>query len=148
MSIAKGTAPAYHEAPQDEVDGDIDISDAFEEPPEVETIEVGDQAIAFNWAHPAQVYAFGYPQAPPFDGQTLWADANTAYNNGDGTIYMFNDMTGGSSGGYWLWQFDGNWGYVNGHNDFKYTAYPQYMFSPYYGDQVANLYNAVRNLSA
>jgi hypothetical protein len=46
MSIAKGTASAYHEVPENEVDGDIDISDAFEEPPEVETIEVGDQAIA------------------------------------------------------------------------------------------------------
>lgn len=44
MSVAAGNAPAYR--PEDEVDGDFDISDAFEEQPYVETIEVTDQAIA------------------------------------------------------------------------------------------------------
>ncbi|HZM77573.1 MAG TPA: hypothetical protein VFC19_17790 [Candidatus Limnocylindrales bacterium] len=53
-------------------------------------------------------------------------------------------MTGGSSGGPWLAWYDGEWGYINGHNDFKYTAFPEFMFAPYYGDQVGNLYDAVR----
>lgn len=110
---------------------------------------LGAQGIAWNYAVSGYyVYAFGYPQASPFDGCCLYAEQGYTYDGGGGTIYMVNYMTGGSSGGPWLNWFDGNWGYVNGHNDFKYTAYPQYMYSPYYGNQVLNVYNAVRYISA
>ncbi|MFG1953507.1 trypsin-like serine peptidase [Micromonospora sp. NPDC048830] len=109
---------------------------------------LGGQGIAWNFAIGQYVYAFGYPQASPFNGQLLTAENGPTYNGGGGTIFMVNYMTGGSSGGGWLMQFDGNWGYLNGHNDFKYNALPQYMYSPYYGNQVANLYNTIRNISA
>lgn len=110
---------------------------------------LGSQGIAWNQAVSGYyVYAFGYPQGSPFNGCCLYAEQNYTYNGGGGTIYMPNEMTGGSSGGPWLSGFDGNWGYINGHNDFKYTAYPQYMYSPYYGNQVVNVYNAVRHVSA
>jgi hypothetical protein len=108
---------------------------------------LGGQGIAWNYPIGYYMYAFGYPQAAPFNGCCLVESPGTTYNGGGGTIYMLNNMTGGSSGGAWLNWFNGNWGYINGHNDFKYTAYPQYMFSPYYGNQVANLYNAVRYIS-
>jgi hypothetical protein len=108
---------------------------------------LGGQGIAWNYGIGYYVYAFGYPQAYPFDGNYLVAEQGYTYNGGGGTIYMVNYMTGGSSGGPWLNWFDGNWGYINGHNDFKYNAYPQYMFSPYYGNQVASLYNTVRYIS-
>jgi hypothetical protein len=42
---AMNVAAGYHQAP-DDAGGDIDISDAFEEQPEVETIEVSDQPVA------------------------------------------------------------------------------------------------------
>ena len=93
------------------------------------------------------MYAFGYPQAAPFDGCCLVGENGYTYDGGGGTIFMVNYMTGGSSGGAWLNFFDGNWGYINGHNDFKYNTLPQYMYSPYYGNQVASLYNTVRNIS-
>jgi hypothetical protein len=109
---------------------------------------LGAQGIAWNYGVGYYVYAFGYPQGAPFNGCCLYAEQGYTYDAGDGTIYMVNSMTGGSSGGPWLNWFDGNWGYVNGHNDFKYNGFPQYMFSPYYGNQVADLYNVVRNLSA
>jgi hypothetical protein len=109
---------------------------------------LGAQGIAWNQALSGNyVYAFGYPQASPFTGCCLYEEVGYTYNGGGNTIYMVNAMTGGSSGGPWLGWFDGNWGYVNGHNDFKYTASPQYMYSPYYGNQVLNVYNAVRNIS-
>jgi hypothetical protein len=108
---------------------------------------LGGQGIAWNYPIGYYMYAFGYPAAYPFDGNYLVAEEGYTYDGGGGTIYMVNYMTGGSSGGYWLNWFDGNWGYINGHNDFKYTAYPQYMFSPYYGNQVGSLYNAVRYIS-
>jgi hypothetical protein len=108
---------------------------------------LGGQGIAWNYGIGYYVYAFGYPAASPFNGAYLVAEQGYTYDGGGNTIYMVNYMTGGSSGGPWLNWFDGNWGYINGHNDFKYTAYPQYMYSPYYGNQVANLYNSVRNIS-
>lgn len=108
----------------------------------------GGQGIAWNQAiNGNYVYAFGYPQGSPFNGCCLYAEQGYMYDGGGGTIYMLNYMTGGSSGGPWLGWFDGNWGYINGHNDFKYNAYPQYMFSPYYGNQVANVFNATRYTS-
>jgi hypothetical protein len=108
---------------------------------------LGGQGIAWNYAIGYYMYAFGYPQASPFNGCCLVEAPGTTYNGGGGTIYMLNNMTGGSSGGAWLNWFDGNWGYINGHNDFKYNSLPQYMYSPYYGNQVASLYNAVRYIS-
>jgi hypothetical protein len=108
---------------------------------------LGGQGIAWNYPIGQYVYAFGYPQAAPFNGCCLVGENGPTYNGGGGTIYMVNYMTGGSSGGAWLMSFDGNWGYINGHNDFKYNTLPQYMYSPYYGNQVLSLYNAVRNIS-
>lgn len=108
---------------------------------------LGGQGIAWNYPIGYYMYAFGYPQAAPFNGCCLTAENNYTYDGGGGTIYMLNYMTGGSSGGAWLNFFDGNWGYINGHNDFKYNALPQYMYSPYYGNQVANLYATVRGIS-
>jgi hypothetical protein len=108
---------------------------------------LGGQGIAWNYPIGYYMYAFGYPAAPPFDGSHLVAEQGYTYNGGGGTIFMVNYMTGGSSGGYWLNWFDGNGGYINGHNDFKNGAGPQYTFSPYYGNQVGNLYNAVRYIS-
>jgi len=108
---------------------------------------LGGQGIAWNYPIGYYMYAFGYPHASPFTGCCLTAENNYTYDGGGGTIYMLNYMTGGSSGGGWLNFFDGNWGYINGHNDFKYNTLPQYMFSPYYGNQVASLYNTVRGIS-
>jgi len=107
----------------------------------------GGQGIAWNYPIGYYMYAFGYPQAAPFDGCCLVGENGYTYDGGGGTIFMVNYMTGGSSGGAWLNFFDGNWGYINGHNDFKYNTLPQYMYSPYYGNQVASLYNTVRNIS-
>jgi hypothetical protein len=108
---------------------------------------LGGQGITWDAAKSGQVSAFGYPQASPFDGMSLIAASGSITDAGDGTIYMLNDMTSGSSGGAWLSRFDGEWGYINGHNDFKYGYVPEYMYSPYYGAQVAGLYSSVRALA-
>ena len=105
---------------------------------------LGAQGIAWNQTASYATSAFGYPAASPYDGQYLYRADGTTSDEGDGTIYMYSGLTGGSSGGPWFRNFDGSWGVVNGHNDFIYTASPDWMYSPYYGTQVANLYNAVR----
>src|SRR6266852_2295884 len=89
---------------------------------------LGGQGIAWNYPTGQYVHALGYPQASPFNGCCLVEDDGYAYNAGGGTIYMVNYQTGGSSGGPWLAWYSNGWGYINGHNDFKYNGYPQYMF--------------------
>lgn len=105
---------------------------------------LGAQGIMWNQTANYYANAFGYPAASPYNGQYLVRADGSTYNAGNGTIYMYSGLTGGASGGPWFRSFDGNWGYVNGHNDFIYTSSPAWMYSPYYGNQVASLYNAVR----
>ena len=105
---------------------------------------LGGQGITWNQTPNYYTCAFGYPQASPYTGAYLVQACGNTSNAGNGTIYMYSGMTGGSSGGAWYRNFNGSWGYVNGHNDFVYTNAPAWMYSPYYGNQVADLYNAVR----
>ncbi|KYH45041.1 hypothetical protein [Branchiibius sp. NY16-3462-2] len=108
---------------------------------------LGAQGLAWNQSANFYASAFGYPQAYPFNGAYLVkATANTV--SAGNVIYMYSGLTGGSSGGPWLRNYDGNYGQINGHNDFIYTNSPSYMYSPYYGNQVASLYNAVRYQSS
>ncbi|HET9649451.1 MAG TPA: hypothetical protein VFP34_14645 [Microlunatus sp.] len=109
---------------------------------------LGAQGLMWNQSANYYTCAFGYPQAAPYTGAYLVETCGNTANPNNGTIYMYSGMTGGSSGGPWFRNFDGNWGYVNGHNDFIYTNAPAYMYSPYYGNQVASLYNAVRYLTS
>ncbi|HWH01455.1 MAG TPA: peptidase [Pilimelia sp.] len=108
---------------------------------------VGGQGIAWNQARGQYVYAFGYPQAAPFDGTRLKYCDGASFNDpwsGNANLGLYCNMTGGSSGGPWLAWFNGTWGYVNGVNSYKYGSLPQYIFSPYFGSTAGALYNAVR----
>jgi hypothetical protein len=108
---------------------------------------LGGQGFAWNQSVSYAAYSFGYPQASPFNGAYLVGCYGTTFDNGGSTIGLYCDMTGGSSGGAWLRWFDGNWGYINGHNDFKYNNNPYCIYSPYYGNNAGSLYNFVRNIS-
>ncbi len=114
--------------------------------------QLGAQGIKWNQnPKTSNVAAFGYPASSPFDGETLHrADGKTSLSKDDGNLYlhMNSGLTGGSSGGPWLRNFDGNWGHINGHNDFIYTDDPVNMYSPYYGSQAGGLYNFVRYVGA
>ena len=111
---------------------------------------LGGQGITWNRSANYYACAFGFPQGSPFNGQYLFETCGNTYNAGNGTIYMYSGFTGGSSGGAWYYDYSSSSqsGYINGHNDFIYTSSPNYMYSPYYGNQVATVYNAVRNVSA
>lgn len=108
---------------------------------------LGSQGLAWNQSASYYANAFGYPQAYPFNGAYLVKATGYTAASGN-TIYMYSGLTGGSSGGPWLRNYDGNYGQINGHNDFTYKSSPSYMYSPYYGNQIASLYNAVRYQSA
>ena len=109
---------------------------------------VGGQGFSWNWPASEYVYDFGYPAAPPFNGQTL------QYCNGyefgwygiSSTMGLACNFTGGSSGGPWLMSFGGEFGYINGVNDFGYSSLPGYIFSAYFGNNAEALYNSIANL--
>lgn len=104
---------------------------------------VGGAGWAYNQSVDYRFYAYGYPAAYPFDGKTRKScedAAGTTWQHGGGTVVSIPcNMTGGSSGGPWFVQINGNW-YLNGHNDFINYGYPGNMFSPYYDDTWHDMY--------
>ena len=116
---------------------------------------VGSSPLAFNVSHPTQVYAFGYPQASPYDGQKLVYCAGKDVSDTWGRTSDFGlncNMTGGSSGGPWYASFGSaeSTGSLNSVNSFKYTAgkLTKYMFGPYFGAYTQKTYIAAQSATA
>ncbi len=114
---------------------------------------VGWDGFAWNQSYTQQFNAFGYPAEAPFNGKFMYrVRANTSKTANVGgvgpvTVGMPNPMTGGSSGGEWAIGWNANKGasgWINGHNDFKFTNDPSTMYSPYFN----NLANQVRCMGA
>jgi hypothetical protein len=104
------------------------------------TSVVGGQGVAFNLARGLSYTAYGYPAAPPFDGETLKSCSGTASDDiygGTQSQGIPCNMTGGSSGGPW---FTG--GVQNSINSFGYDGVPNTMFGPYWGSVIQGAYNA------
>jgi V8-like Glu-specific endopeptidase len=104
---------------------------------------VGGAGWAYNQSAVQSYSAYGYPAAPPFNGQTRQSCQNgtgKSWQHGGGVVVSIPcNMTGGSSGGPWFVQIGGNW-YLDGHNDFTSSMQPGHMFSPYYDDTWYALY--------
>ena len=109
---------------------------------------LGGQGIAWNYANDQFVYDFGYPAEAPFNGSTLEYCTGSEFNWSGiaNTMGLPCNFTGGSSGGPWLMSFNGEFGYVNGVNDFGYSSLPGYIFAAYFGNNAASLYDAMANL--
>ncbi|MBO0783561.1 MAG: hypothetical protein J2P37_32515 [Ktedonobacteraceae bacterium] len=110
---------------------------------------VGGAGWAYNQPTDRAFYAYGYPAAYPFDGQTRQSceDARGTFweQHAGGTVVSIPcNMTGGSSGGPWFVQIDGKW-YLNGHNDFTSSIKPGHMFSPYYDETWHALYEKAQH---
>jgi len=109
---------------------------------------VGGAGWAYNQSANQTFYPYGYPAAPPFDGQTRQSckgSLGTSWQHAGGTVVSVPcNMTGGSSGGPWFVQISGNW-YLNGHNDFISSLQPRHMFSPYYDDTWYALYDKAQH---
>jgi len=113
---------------------------------------VGGQGVAFNQQRGLQMYSFGYPAAPPFDGSRLIFCAGRTIDDPVQTndLGLRCRMTGGSSGGPWFLAFNEQTGagVVNSVNSFKYDFDPNFMFGPFFGQEAAAVYNAAQNLGA
>ena len=105
------------------------------------TDRVGGRGIAFNSARNQNYQSYGYPAAPPFDGERLWrcnSPLQTSdYSANPPTLGIGCDMTGGSSGGGWIVG-----GSVVSVNSYGYGNQPEVMYGPYQGSVAQSLYNA------
>lgn len=111
----------------------------------------GGQGITVNRGKNVFEYAFGYPAETPFDGGNLYRCHGTTSPEWDvwftwsQTVKIPCDMTRGSSGGGWLYGYNGNWGWLNGVNSrIDRIAGPTIMLSPYFDDDAWDLYNYTR----
>jgi hypothetical protein len=106
---------------------------------------VGGQGIAWNQPYSEYFTDLGYPAAPPFTGEQLeecaGSTTRTDSTQTPASPGLACNMTGGSSGGSWYIHYGSNGGLRNGHNDYSYSGLPGVIFSPYYGNGVANLYS-------
>lgn len=112
---------------------------------------VGGQGIAFNQDRGLYTYAFGYPAASPYDGQTLtWCHGATRNDPlGSDSQGLRCNMTGGSSGGPWFIDYDeeSGVGVLNSVNSFKYVLpiLDANMYGPYFGAAAQDLYNTAES---
>ncbi|REE99156.1 trypsin-like serine peptidase [Thermomonospora umbrina] len=108
------------------------------------TDTVGGQGLAFNQPRGANMYAFGYPAAAPYNGERLIYCSGRVFDDILGTqaMGMHCNMTGGSSGGPWFQTFDEKTGLgtVASVNSFGYRFLPNVMFGPYFGSSEQALY--------
>jgi len=114
---------------------------------------LGGQGLTTSVGNRVWENAFGYPAEAPFDGGNLYQCWGTSWPEWEilwwwsETITIPCDMTRGSSGGGWLFNWDGNWGYLNGVNSrIDRIVGPTIMLSPYFDDTAWSLYNATRYL--
>jgi V8-like Glu-specific endopeptidase len=114
---------------------------------------LGGQGLTTNVGRRVWENAFGYPAEAPFDGGNLyqcWGSTSPEWEflwMWSETLQMPCDMTRGSSGGPWLHNWDGNWGYLNGVNSrIDRIVGPTIMLSPYFDDTAWSLYEATRHL--
>jgi V8-like Glu-specific endopeptidase len=114
---------------------------------------LGGQGLRVNAGRHVYEYAFGYPAEGPFDGGNLYRCEGSSTPEWQilwlwsETIKIPCDLTRGSSGGGWLLDYDGDWGYLNGLNSrIDRIVDPTIMASPYFDDDAWSLYNSTRYL--
>jgi V8-like Glu-specific endopeptidase len=107
---------------------------------------VGAQDISFNSRRGGQIFGFGYPADPPYDGEHLVYCAGRVRDDPHGATRdqgLGCDMTAGSSGGPWLSGFNPSTGKgtVMSVSSFKYSDDRGTMYGPYFGDAAKALFS-------
>ncbi len=135
-------------------DINFDVAAAVVAPLEGKTLvdAVGGQGVAFNQQRRRQMYAFGYPAATPYDGSKLVYCSGRTFDDflASNDLGLTCNMTGGSSGGPWMLNFNESTGLgtQNSVNSFKYNFAPNWMFGPYFGNEAQAVYQAAQSTNA
>ncbi|MEZ2389899.1 serine protease [bacterium RCC_150] len=103
---------------------------------------VGASGVEFNVDRGLSYEAYGYPAAPPFDGQSLKSCSGDATRDPINPQFKAQgipcDMTGGSSGGPWIVSSDHD-DYQNSITSYGYPGLPV-IFGPYWGSAIRSAY--------
>ncbi|WP_423183934.1 trypsin-like serine peptidase [Arthrobacter sp. NyZ413] len=106
---------------------------------------VGASGVEFNMDRGLSYKAYGYPAAPPFDGQSLKSCSGDATEDAINPQFKAQgipcDMTGGSSGGPWIVSSDDDC-YQNSITSYGYTGGPPVIYGPYWGSVIREAYKA------
>ena len=110
----------------------------------------GSQGIRINGPTSANVWSFGFPATPnpPYNGHDLiTCDGRATLGVFSSEMEHLYRVRSGASGGAWLADFNGSWGYtVSVYSNFL-SNDPLTYYGPYFGDGAYNLYQAVRFIS-
>jgi hypothetical protein len=115
----------------------------------VPTFALDVDAVANN----TQVFAFGYPAAQKYKGNTLTYCAGKTFPdswNDDETWGLVCDMTGGSSGGPWMANFDvdtGDTGVLGSLNSYGYSGVKN-MYGPDFNSDTQDVYTAAHSATS
>jgi len=98
----------------------------------------------------AQVFDFGYPAAGKYHGYDLTYCSDQVFydaNNGNNTLGIDCNMTGGSSGGPWLTNFNTSTGIgtLSSVNSYGYTSIKNKEYGPKFNDNTSTTYAAATN---
>jgi V8-like Glu-specific endopeptidase len=103
---------------------------------------VGGSGVQFNAARGLTYKAYGYPAAPPFNGEILKSCPGLASTDRNNPQFMTHgiscDMTGGSSGGPWFIGSSSD-GVQNSINSYGYSG-SRVMYGPYWGSVIEQTY--------
>jgi V8-like Glu-specific endopeptidase len=111
---------------------------------------VGGNGLRWNWGYSVYVTILGYPAAPPFPGELQYYCQGTTWS-----AHWFSqqvrancNMTGGSSGGPWLMEYNdaSGLGYTNSVVSHRHDD-PNTMDGPYFDDDIKSLYDYAESLS-
>ncbi|MDI6097471.1 peptidase [Actinoplanes sp. NEAU-A12] len=109
---------------------------------------VGGQGIEWNYPLSQYQFQFGYPTRTPFNGQILKYCTGQSYSDGGHNGINCN-MTEGASGGPWLDDFNGTFGWLDSVNSWVFwnSSGVRYKWNgPYFGNNARDFYNAIANL--
>lgn len=109
---------------------------------------VGGNGLRWNVGYSVSVTILGYPAAPPFTGEVQYFCRGTTWHGHDQQVRAWCNMTGGSSGGPWLQEYNdqNGLGYINsvvahGH------GVQNEMDGPYFDNDIKSLYDYAESQS-
>lgn len=109
---------------------------------------VGGNGLRWNWGYSVAVTILGYPAGAPFSGELQYFCQGTTWNGHGQQVRAWCNMTGGSSGGPWLQEYNdqNGLGYINSVVSHRHADASQ-MDGPYFDNDVKSLYDFAESLS-
>ncbi|WP_223165414.1 trypsin-like serine peptidase [Lentzea indica] len=109
---------------------------------------VGGNGLRWNWGYSVAVTILGYPAGAPFTGELQYFCQGTTWNGHGQQVRAWCNMTGGSSGGPWLQEYNdqNGLGYINSVVSHRHSDASQ-MDGPYFDNDIKSLYDFAESLS-